>query len=89
MTRAGSGFSEKRQPSLNWESIFAVIDTSTNTISTTVSTGASTNPLVALTSPDGTRVYVETGNNSDLIVYDASSLARLNTIDFDVQTKKD
>ena len=68
-------------PLPNMDSV-AVIDTSTNTISTTVSTGASTNPLVALTSPDGTRVYVETGNNSDLIVYDASSLARLNTIDF-------
>jgi len=68
-------------PLVNTDSV-AVIDTSTNTISTTVSTGANTSPIVAVTSPDGTRLYVENADTSDLVVYDASSLARLNTIDY-------
>ncbi len=60
----------------------AILDTTTNGTVATFSTGANTSPLVALTNSDGSRLYVLLAETSDVAVYDANSLTRLNTIDY-------
>jgi YVTN family beta-propeller protein len=58
-----------------------IIDTGTNTALTPISTGAGSQPVTVNTNSDGTRLYVLLGT-SNVAIYDAASLARLNTINY-------
>jgi len=58
-----------------------IIDTSTNTALTPISTGTGSQPVTVNTNSDGTRLYVLLGT-SNVAIYDAASLARLNTINY-------